>query len=293
MTYQPKILITGASSEIMQKLIKRIDKKKYQIIALTRNRNRICNPDIEVVEGDICDPHVTDRFTQHVKLVIHAAAITHSINKADYYEINYNGTKNLVNSALLNNTQNFVFISSRVAGENSGAYGKSKLYAERIVKKQLDDWLIFRPGEVFGGNKMEGIEKLIFDVLHKKLIFYPAGLTSKLYPVFIDDLVDIIYNSIFIKNDSKKTITVNGDKGYTYHGLQKHLLNILHKNAMMIPVPKAVLYLLKWLIEIGNFNIGIVPDQIPRLYSNKEIQLIKYNYCKIETYLLTKYVSKQ
>jgi len=41
-------------------------------------------------------------------------------------------------------------------------------------------------------------------------------------------------------------------------------------------------------LKIFPFNIGVVPDQIKRLYCNKEYGTVQYHFTDIETYIKNK-----
>jgi nucleoside-diphosphate-sugar epimerase len=56
------------------------------------------------------------------KMFIHGAAVTHTFNEMGYYNINLNGTKNLVDIANPCQVKGFVSVSSNTAGIKSGAY---------------------------------------------------------------------------------------------------------------------------------------------------------------------------
>jgi len=54
-------------------------------------------------------------------------------------------------------------------------------------------------------------------------------------------------------------------------------------------VPKIIMQLMGMIIRLTHFKMGLVPDQIPRLYSRKEIQNVDHEMLDMETYLIEKY----
>ena len=288
MTAKKKILITGYSSELMQHLVAHIDIEQYEISGLLRSKSKIKVMDFNIIEGDLSNYSLMNKIVSGYDIIIHAAGITHSFKSKPYFKINYNHTKNLVDTAQKNNIERFIYISSRAAGKKSGAYGKSKYLAEEYVKEKLDNWLIFRPSEVFGSNKKEGVEKLIHDAISKKWMLYPMGVKSKLFPIHIEDLASIMAKNIFDKKLSSRTIIINGSKGYTNKELILKVCALINKKILIIPIPKIVMYTTKLILEVIPFQIGIVPDQIPRLYSNKEYTKVDHQMLEIEDYIIWK-----
>jgi nucleoside-diphosphate-sugar epimerase len=280
------ILITGITSSFLSKLSDKIDKSKYNIIGITRTpQNSIETVEYEI--GNITDGVFINKIVQkNIDIIIHGAAITHSYDEKKYFDINFTSTKLLVDKIKIINPQiYFVFISSRTASPDSGGYGLSKLKAEEYIKNNLENWLIIRPAEIFGTDKNEGIEKLITDVKTKKIILTPVNIKYKLYPIHIDDALNIMYDAIFTENIKKQILSVNGNDGYTYFELVNVLEKKFKKKVFIIPIPKIIMFALKHLIKLFNIRTSIVPDQIDRLYSKKETQFIKYNFTKVEEYL--------
>lgn len=281
-----RIFITGASSQLMQKFISLTDKERYKIIGLTRDKTNKCDS-IKWIEGDLRNINELSEYLRGCYMIVHAGAVTHSLDKKNYFEINMEASKQLVSIAKQSEIKRFIFISSRTAGagHKSGAYGLSKLLAEQYIMKHLNDWIIFRPAELFGANKNEGIVKLINNVIEKRIIFCPNNIPSKLYPIHIDDTAKIIHDLTFNQTSERKVITINGNKGFSYHELIKLIDFITGEKTRIVPIPKFVMFIAKRILELTRINIGIVSDQIPRLYSSKQHQELDYNLLGLESYL--------
>ena len=265
-----KIFITGISSEMVLTFIKYIDLSKYEIYGLSRAPEAIkTNLKINLIKGDILDLSSFQTYIKECSIIIHAAAITHSFNQKKYFDFNLEATKNIVKLAIKNKVEKFIFISSNTAGERSGAYGKTKFLAEKYIKNNFPNWLILRPSEVYGVRKSEGIDIFISDNLKNPIAFYPAGVPSKLYPIHIDDVGSILYNIIFREKLIREKITICGPKGYSFPELLKLIEVHRKKFITTIPIAKKIMFLIEKICEAFPFYIGIIPDQISRLYSEK------------------------
>ncbi len=262
------VFITGASSELMQKVVDEIDRTRFTIACLSRDQNRVSGAGIKWVFGDINQPENYSEEVEKADIILHAAAITHSKRQQPYYEVNVNGTKALIGAIPKGKTPLFVFISSRVAGERSGAYGVSKLRAEEEVRK-LERWLIIRPSEVFGGSKSEGIEKTIHSAIRGGLQLCPTGVDSKMFPIHLTDTARAIFETTFKDEVENQTIILNGREGYSFKELLRLVESISGNEITIIPIPKLALNLVGIMASILPLEIGFVPDQVPRLYSKK------------------------
>lgn len=152
---------------------------------------------IDWVEGDVLDPSSILEAMNGVKKVIHAAGFV-SFDPRDrqtLFDINMEGTANMVNAALLAGVEKFLYISSVAAiGGNSGklidektswkntplnsVYGNSKYAGEREVWRGMEEGLkvlVVEPSVFLGyGAAVKGGPG-IYRVVKNGLRFYPGG----------------------------------------------------------------------------------------------------------------------
>jgi len=194
------ILITG-SSGFFGSLISEAHSKNYTVHTLARrNAEYLCDLSKEV-----------PKFNQKFDVIIHAAGKAHSIpktetEKTDFYDINLQGTKNLIAGLNENPPEAFVFISTvAVYGAIEGAmideshplqaedpYGRSKILAEKV----LDVWCkekgvalcILRLPLIIGGNAPGNFGAMIQAI--KKNYFFNIGQGgAKKSMVLADDVI--------------------------------------------------------------------------------------------------------
>jgi nucleoside-diphosphate-sugar epimerase len=268
MTTKQRVFVTGASSELMLQVLSKVDTEKFDITGLTRSKGSLEHSGVQWLEGDIQTPEQYRKAVAESDIIIHAAAITHSKTQKDYFDVNHAGTRKLISCISQDKKPLFVFISSRVAGEESGAYGVSKLRAEEEVKK-LKRWVIIRPSEVYGGTKSEGIEKTINEAINGGVQLCPVGVKSKMYPIHISDTVNVIFEIAFEKETENQTIVLNGSIGYSFKELLLLIERISGKKMTIVPIPKWFLSLVGIVSKLLPMDIGFVPDQVARLYSKK------------------------
>ncbi|KPM47271.1 NAD-dependent epimerase/dehydratase family protein [Jiulongibacter sediminis] len=287
MSAKLKVFITGLSSSLLQKVADFLSEDQYEIIGLTRKDLPPQVKNVKWVKGQLENPASYSQSLAGVSFVIHGAALTHTTKEEDYYKVNFEGTKLLVNEALKYGVKQFVLISSRAAVEGSGGYGESKLAAEKYVQKSFKNWIVFKPGEIFGGIKSEGIESLIDDAIQKKFVVYPGG-KSQMYPVSLNDTARVIYEWTFEKRCFGEIITVNGPDGFTYQELIRKIASYTGQKPILLPIPKVTMYLIKAALKLLGLRLGIVPDQVDRFYAPKPVQYLDFPFEKIDAYLLQK-----
>ncbi len=123
--FSQKILVTGADGFIGSHLAELLVREGYQVRALVQYNsfNRWgwledvdCRDQMEIVSGDVRDPHYCKRITKDVNTVFHLAAlitIPYSYVAPDsYVDTNIKGTLNMCQAALENGVKRFVHTST-------------------------------------------------------------------------------------------------------------------------------------------------------------------------------------
>lgn len=166
-----KVLITGAAGTIGLNVIKYLlSEGKYEITTVdlknSGNHRRLkrYRKRINVVYGDVLDSTLMEKLIKETNYVIHLAGVTLPIGNLSQkltYEIDYKGTENIVriidfynpkchllyaSSASVYGKQdkNEVSTSTKPNLTNSDYYSLSKLDAEEIIKRKLDNYSIYR-----------------------------------------------------------------------------------------------------------------------------------------------------
>jgi nucleoside-diphosphate-sugar epimerase len=210
-----KILVTGASGFVGNFLLAALRGAGHEVRAASRSR--VEQQGIDYVLAPELGPDADwGRALLEVDAVIHLAGRAHVPSKnADaeteevYFRINTEGTRALAEQAAAAGAKHFVFLSSchAVAAESEvqitektqsnplTAYGRSKLEAERAIRKALSNtacaWTILRPPLVYGKGNKANFGLLL--KLVKSSIPLPLGsVRNRRSFVYVENLVDVI-----------------------------------------------------------------------------------------------------
>jgi NAD dependent epimerase/dehydratase len=125
MTKQKKILVTGADGFIGSHLTELLVKKGFKVRALSQYNSfnywgwledLNCIKEVEVVSGDVRDPHYCKHITKDIDTVFHLAAliaIPYSYVAPDsYVDTNVKGTLNICQAALDNGVKRVIHTST-------------------------------------------------------------------------------------------------------------------------------------------------------------------------------------
>ena len=128
----PTILVTGGTGFLGSYIIRELRNRNYQVRAIRRSGKLpfwLSEDElrgVEWVQGDVLDIVSLEDAMEGVDAVIHAAAMVSFVKKGrkEMYQVNVDGTANVVNMAIEKNIQRFVHISSVAAVGRTGLEGE-------------------------------------------------------------------------------------------------------------------------------------------------------------------------
>ncbi|MFQ6117736.1 MAG: hopanoid-associated sugar epimerase, partial [Candidatus Bipolaricaulia bacterium] len=207
-----KALVTGATGFIGANVVRVLVEKNYKVRALVRpgsDRRNLEGLDIELAEGDVRDRDSIKRAVEGCGLVFHVAALYSFWVRPRrlIYEVNVEGTRNVLQAALEQRVERVVHTSSvaalglredkKPADEETpvdfkkiiGDYKKSKYLAERVAlefSKELPV-VIVNPSFPVGPYDIKPTPtgQVIVDFLNRKM---PAYMETGMNVVAVEDV---------------------------------------------------------------------------------------------------------
>lgn len=171
---QIKVLVTGATGFIGEKLCSALAENGYSVHGLCRNLdhpNLPRHPNISVFKGDILEQETLNAAIRGCEEVYHTAVLAKmwSKNNSLFHEVNVNGTQNVMEACLAHQIRKVVYTSTcgvigptikfpmtkvdpRIGGYPI-AYERTKYLAELLVNKYAAKGLpvvTVNPSRVFG-----------------------------------------------------------------------------------------------------------------------------------------------
>jgi nucleoside-diphosphate-sugar epimerase len=164
--------------------------------------------DVEYVQGDIRDAELMGEVMAGVDVVVHAAAALALWDDERIHSVTVDGTRTVLEAAAEAGVDRVVFISSiTVYGDEAdspitedaprsaiGAYGQSKIDAERVCEELRDELCIsiLRPPSFVGPRRL-GIFEILFDWIEDGASIPLIGWGNNRYQLLhVEDLVDAI-----------------------------------------------------------------------------------------------------
>ena len=109
-----KIAVTGANGHVGANLCRSLIAEGHQVKALVhKNKDAIDGLNLELVHGSINDPEALRKLFKDVEIVFHLAAIISIDGQKDkLLEVNYEGTRTLINTIKENGVKRLIHFSS-------------------------------------------------------------------------------------------------------------------------------------------------------------------------------------
>jgi dihydroflavonol-4-reductase len=274
------IFITGANG-LLGSFIARsfILNGEESVVALKRANSDLShlegfNDKIQWVEGDILDMVLLEKQTIGVKAIIHCAGKVSfdKHDKEELYQVNVEGTKNIVNACLKNGIPNLLFVSSTSTFGSQKSNGTisecskknmaslSSNYAITKYLAELEVWrgnieglrtLIVNPSVVLGPGKWQNSSVRLFDYVWKENLFIVDGYMNC---VDARDVAEIIYK-LYQSNISGEQFIINAER-ISYKDLFVRIAMQFKKKPPGIKVPLPALELLHGLDQFRSFCTG-------------------------------------
>lgn len=236
-----KVLVSGLTGFVGQNLRAYLMAHCIDCLALTRE------------ELAIVEPNFLDGATAVVHLAGKAHDLKRTSNPNEYYEVNFEFTKNLYDAFLKAKAKKFIFISSvkAVADSVDGIltedatpsprthYGKSKLMAEEYIMSQPlpegKTYYILRPCMIHGpGNK--GNLNLLYEFVKKGVPYPLAGYENKRSFLSVYNLCFVI-KALLERDIPSGAYNVADDEALSTNKVITILAESLKKKAKLWAIP--------------------------------------------------------
>ena len=195
-----KHLVTGATGFTGFNLVERLVKEGNEVSVLVRkssNTEKLKKLGVNMILGDIRDKNLVNSAVRGIDIVYHLAAAWREAgvpNKV-FWDVNVNGTKNLLEASLQANVERFIHCST------GGVFG-------HIANPPADETFPYNPGDIYQRTKCEG-EKLALEYFRKTglagVVVRPTGIYGPRDLRFLK-LFKSIYDGKFIMVGSGKVL---------------------------------------------------------------------------------------
>ena len=257
------VLVTGGTGFVGSHLVELLLGRGYDVTCLVRDRRRLRwlqGLRVRLVDGDCSDPRSLEAAVQDKAVIFHVAGLTKAFRPREYYEVNHQGTRNLLEACARQSRgiRKFVLVSSLAAAGPSvngravtdadlphpvSDYGASKLLAERETLRYRDRFpiVILRPSAVYGPRDTDVFE--VFRWANKGIILDLRG-ERFLNWCYVGDLAEGLLLAAEQTVPSGSVYFIAEDRVYSLTEFHQTLQRTGDVTARIIRVPRWMGYLI-------------------------------------------------
>jgi len=205
------ILVTGATGFLGHTLCPHLVRRGHRLRALVRptSDHTFLEPlEVELAWGDVRDPAAVRAAVHGCRAVVHAAAkFRFWGDSEEFFAVNVEGTRNLLEAARQAGVERFIYISTiavigrpppgEVITEETPCrpqdpYQESKLEAEELTLAYYREHglstIVLRPGAIYGPWSRYAFNRLFFEDPLRGLAFRVHGGRHVTFPVYVQDV---------------------------------------------------------------------------------------------------------
>jgi len=275
-----KILVTGASGFVGSFLVEECLRRNLQVYAgvrKTSSRKYLQDERTRFLEMDFSDKNLLKEQMQRERFdyIIHNAGVVSAPKLEDYWRVNFEYPKNLMEALAGCTPAKFTFISSLAAyGPASNedltdflkeedtpkpinTYGKSKLATEQHLAGLQDlPYIIIRPAGVYGPREQEIFT--FFKLLDRHMEGYIGFRRQHLTFIYVKDLARVVVDAT-LSQHTHKAYFVSDGQYYSQWDLGKVAKSIIKKPTLRFHVPLTLVRAVAWLMERRGKGDGKYP----------------------------------
>ena len=209
-----QVVVTGASGFVAKNLRKYLSENDVNLISISRNNFRTYKNEQKIISKDYKEKFILNKI-KNSNALIHLVGIGKQSVEIDYEMINVELTKHIVNLAKKAKIKKIVYNSGLgVSSKTSVGYFISKYKAEKIIINSGLNYTIFRPSYIVGKDDL--FTKFLKKQIKIKTIEIPGSGQYSIQPIFINDVVKILFQSITEKKFGNKIIDLVGSEYLTF-----------------------------------------------------------------------------
>ena len=266
--------IFGASGFIGRHLIRRLTKKDFRIIAVTRSPylhgylKPLGNPgQIDLEKVNLFDEERLRTLIKSSDVVINLVGILYETKKQKFEDIHAKFPDLLSKLCSELNIKKLVHISALGINETvSSQYMQSKLKGEKNIINNFDRSVILRPSVIFGP------EDRFFNQFASLAEFFPVlpliggGLTY-FQPIYVEDIAKSIVVVSEKEEINNSIYELGGPQTFTFKELMKILLKQIKKKRFLVPIP----------YSFAKFQAKILQLLPKPLLTTDQVEMLKYD----------------
>jgi len=209
-----RIAVTGASGFVAQNTRHLLNDKNVKIYGISRKNFSNYKSEFKIISPEISLKEIS-RKLKNCDALIHLIGTGKQTADSTYKLVNLDLTKKIILLCKKSKIKKIVYISGLGVSNNSiSSYFTSKYNAEQEIINSGLDYTILRASYIIGKNDPLTIN--LKNQIKTGKIIIPGEGNYHLQPIYVNDVAEVIYNSVISKKFSNKILELVGPEKVTF-----------------------------------------------------------------------------
>jgi NADH dehydrogenase len=268
-----QILVTGGTGVVGASAVTALVQRGHVVSLFSRHAKRDARRwphSVHPFAGSVTNPASLTAAATGCDAVLHLTGIVHESGTETFESVNIEGTRNVLRAAEAAGIGRFIHVSSLGADTGMSPYHESKRGAETLVRAFPREWVILRPGNVYGPGD-EQISALLRMVRTMPAIPVIGGGDQSFQPIWHEDLAHALAASVDQPGLHGATLELAGEEKTSQNDLLQRLARLTGREISRVPVPELLANIGLRVASIAGVNIGFSESQLQMLVEGNEI----------------------
>jgi NADH dehydrogenase len=263
-----KIAVTGGTGVLGAGAVTELLRRGHAVVLVSRHAAadvRQWPSGVTARPGDVASAASIHGAATGCDVVLHLVGIVDESDDASFADVNVRGTANMLAEAERAAVPRFIFVSSLGAPEGKSAYHASKRDAEALVRRFRGEWVIARPGNVYGPGDAQ-ISLLLRMVRSPSAVIPKIGDGDQpIQPVWWEDVASALASMVERTDLGGRELDIAGPELTSQNDLIERLARITGREVHAMSVPDVLATLGSKVVSLVGWDIHFNAQQVTML----------------------------
>lgn len=241
-----RILVTGATGFIGQRLCPALDAAGHEVVAMTRHPDGYSGAGTAVF-GDVHEPSTLPAAMESVDTAYY---LIHSLDSRDFERLDARAAHAFAAAAADTGVKRIIYLGG--LGDDSddlSTHLRSRREVEGLLGSTGIPVTVLRAGIIIGDG---GISWEMTRQLVERLpaMMTPRWVNTRTQPIAVDDVVDYLVAAATVDATADRTFDIGGSEVLTYADMLRRVARLTQRTIRVLPVPILTPELSSWWLAL-------------------------------------------